>query len=127
MAVFISFGGCKSAKTGQDKASDPIELTEITQEKFGTSAVTAFNKKKSHALVSKVRQDKNAAFASVRFFVFDVSNGEIILEDFITQGKVDWIDNEQIRASIVAGAYQAGTSLGYIFNVETGVKTPIKN
>lgn len=127
LSVVLILTGCKASKSQSPTGTSVQTLSEITQEKYGTSATTSFNKNKTHALVSKVQKDQNAAFASVRFFVFDESKSEIILEDFINQGKVSWQDNEQIRVSVTAGVPQNGASAGYVFNVTTGKKTPIKN
>lgn len=127
LSVTIILTGCKSSKSQPSSEAIGKSLTELTQEKLGSSTSTIFNKSKSHALVSKVQKDQNATFASVRFFVYDNNNAEIILEDFINQGKVTWQDNNQIRVSVTAGVSQDGASAGYVFNITTGKKTPIKN
>ncbi len=127
LSGILILSGCKSTKSQPSTESPQKSLHELTQEKYGSSAITTYNKSKTHALVSKVQKDKNAAFASVDFFIYEASEGEIILEDFINQGKVAWQDNNQIRVSVTTGVPQEGASAGYVFNVTTRKKSPIKN
>lgn len=127
LSVFISLTGCKPSKTQTNGEITPKSLPELAQEKYGTAATLNFNKSKSHALVSKVQKDKNAAFSSVHFFVYEESTGDIILEEFINQGKAEWLDNNQIKVTVIAGMSGGNDSAGYLFNIITGKRTPIKN
>lgn len=123
IGLVLSLTGCKSSKNQTTPEVTQKSLEELATEKLGSTAEITFNKNKSHALVSRVQQDKNAAFASVAFFVYETSNGKIILEDFITQGKVAWLENNLIRVSVISGVPQENASGGYIFNVTTEKKS----
>lgn len=127
LGVMICLTSCKPSKTQINGEDTPKSLSELALEKYGAAATIKFNKSKSHALVSKTQKDKNAAFSSVHFLVYEESTGDTILEDFINQGKVVWLDNNQIKVTVVAGMHKENDSAGYLFDVVTGKRTSIKN
>lgn len=126
MLLFLSFNACKSSKTQAVDESPQATLQKLATEKFGTAAKIDFNKPKSYVLVTNNgKVDKNSGLSSVSFFVYEISSGTVIFEDFINQGSVKWVNTDQIQVDISAGNYREGDAKGYLFDTKTKEKESI--
>lgn len=121
IAVVLTIS-CKSSKAGTDTPSQSLEtLINLTKERLGENATTDFNKSKSHALVALITASSKTS-KSVRFFVYEVKIEEVILEDFVSQGSIEWLDDSQIKVNKIPGRPGPQASRGYIFNTKTKKK-----
>lgn len=121
LAAFLIIS-CKNTKAPLETKSESLEmLVKLAKEKLGDDATTDFNKSQSHALVASVTGSTKTA-KSIRFFVFDVNTSEIILEDFVSQGSVQWMSDNQIKVNQIPGKPGPQASRGYLFNIETKKK-----
>lgn len=63
-----------------------------------------------------------------QIYVYDKISDEIILEDFIPNGKAIWKNDNEIQIDKYPGMIsknETDNTLGYIFNVTTRIKTKI--
>lgn len=98
-------------------------LLKLASERFGTNYQISANKNWDYFLVTNF--SKNQFELSTKFFVYDSSKSEIILEDFIRAGSVRWSDDYLIDVQIYPGNIQINnnkTDLGYIFDCKNKLK-----
>ena len=120
---------CKSTKTQEPADHQTMSIEELAKNKLGQSARIVYNKTKSAALVMAItRENQLKEISSLKFFVYDIASSTIILEDFIAQGNVEWVDQQVIKVTKIPGVYNPDNpTSGYFFEVATQKKSPIKN
>lgn len=127
--VIFTFIYCSSTEQSQnlgdksDKALNKTSLLESAKERFGVNYIISANKNWDYFLVTN--STKNQLEVSTKFFVYDSTKAEIILEDFIRAGSVKWSDDYKIDVQIHPGNIQMNsnkTDLGYIFDCKTKTK-----
>ncbi len=129
-ALFITFlllAGC--LVTQKTFSEQDINLKKLSVEKFDASFHIPYNNKKSFALV--VKQEKSTAKNPnpvLRFFVYEMGKGKIILEESLAAGKIKWKTNNQIEVIITPEMISTEDNnklYGYIYNVDLGTKTDL--
>lgn len=125
LLVFLGFSQCKSTKP-QESSDVQKSVETFAQEKYGSDAQIDKNRSKTFALVSRSKKaTRNATHGSVHFFIYDLSENNIIHEGFVSQGSVEWLSDEEVKVNEIPGRYREGVSKGYIYNVKTQEKKSI--
>lgn len=127
--IIFTFINCSSTEHSQslgdksDNALSKTSLLESAKERFGVNYNISANKNWDYFLVTNF--SKSQLEVSTKFFVYDSTSAEIILEDFIRAGSVKWVDDYKIDVQIHPGNIQMNsnkTDLGYIFDCKTKTK-----
>jgi hypothetical protein len=117
--------GCAGSENTMDIKNDVLK--KISLEKYGPESQISYNSDRSYSLV--VKQGKSTPKDPnpfLRFFVYGMKNGEIIFEENLPAGKVNWKNNYQIEVSLtpeVISAKENNKLYGYIYDVRLGIKT----
>ncbi len=126
-------GGCASSQVVSDTAeTDTTMAKEIkveAQQRFGSSFDIAYNTDSTFALVQVAnRAGRPTSQATVRFFLYDTGQGEVIFEDTIARGTVAWHDGYRIEVikipGIIRGDEQGDRRQGYLYDVQSHQKHP---
>jgi cell shape-determining protein MreC len=122
LVVDISCGTSSKISVGLDDGTsngDSLNeiYIEIAQEKYGKRVSYKMNTNKTHVLCSTNITEAN--FTLVSFFIYDLTNEEVIYEPSKQFRKVTWISNKEIRADVMTGTPTGdGTNDYIIYNVE---------
>lgn len=110
--------GCKASKdTSSDKEQTPT-FEELVTMKYPDQSTVLMNESNTYALVQSIsRKSEVKGQSSIHFFVYDKTNEEIILEDFINQGSVEWISDNLLKINEIPGVYKKDDPQGYVFDV----------
>jgi hypothetical protein len=87
------------------------------------------NESKTFLLLIENQDRKEPIVMQKKIYVYDKSNDEIVLEDFIPNGKVFWKSETEVQIEQYPGVISKNepeNTLGYVFNVITREKTEIK-
>jgi hypothetical protein len=122
------FSHCSTCNCGKGKNSQSSDagyenLQKISKEKYGDTFVMNANESKDLYLVTDFM--KSATELSIKFFVYNIKSGKIVLEDFISSGSVKWADKYLLDVQIHPGTIQKNnpkTDIGYFYNFETNQK-----
>ncbi len=114
---------CESNETKQ--ASEKAEYKNYPKGNFFEIP----NSSNTHLLLLQKEDGKSEILNETRFFVFSKVDDEVILEDFIPMGKVEWISNTEIRVEKYPGniTKETQSASGYIFNITTKEKEELTN
>lgn len=118
---------CKGVKDSQSGTTQTQTLEELVKSKYKDQGSILYNKSKTYALVQSVSKKSDApGQSSIHFFIYDVSASEIILEDFVNQGSVQWTNDTLVKITKVPGVYKEGASKGYVFDVMNKTRDAIE-
>lgn len=87
------------------------------------------NKSNAYLLMIENQDGKEQVVTKKKIYVYDKTNDEIMLKDFIPNGKVFWKSETEIQIEKYPGMIskdEIDNTLGYIFDVTTCEKTEIK-
>ena len=102
-------------------------LNAIALDRIGPNYITEFNTDSTFALVKNPQ--KNRPFVSGVFFVFDVFEKEVILEDVLVQGRITWrtpFELEVVRVpEVTRGDEGDQKPKGYLFDTKKRRRIPI--
>lgn len=119
--------GCKATKDSASVVKQTQTLEELIATKYLGQSTVLFNESQTYALVKSISQKgKVKGQSSIHFFVYDKANEEIILEDFINKGTVEWESDNILKINDIPGVYKEDASLGYTFNVISKTRKTIK-
>lgn len=103
------------------------DFKNIAEKKFGTDFQFSFNSDSSFVLI--INQKKPTAqnpFPLLKFFVYDLSNNKIILEDNRPNSMVVWKNSYQVEVIItpeMVSTDAKNNSKGYIYDLRQKKKT----
>lgn len=85
------------------------------------------NKSGSHLLLIEKTGGKSKVINQTRFYLFDKQKDEIILEDFIPLGKVEWESDTLLRVEKYPGNIQKNQTevSGYLYDINAHNKEPL--
>jgi len=133
IAIFI-LSSCVNKKlittVEQNNKSDTI-YKQIALKRYGNKVEFLYNKNKDYVLCKK-RIDKNNLNPNVLldFFVYNIIAHEIVYEDKIPNGQIEWLDNLHLIIRQQKGIINSTTDKGYIeyrYNIVSGRKQTIRN
>jgi len=77
---------------------DMISIEKLARDRYGDNFFIVKNATAEYSLVmSKTKEFSEIGF-DINYFIFDSNSNEIIVEDFLKSGHVDWIDEDTIKA-----------------------------
>lgn len=123
----------EESKTPQKKMTSKKTTPKTTKyenaafKKFNKNYTTIYNKTKDYILCLNSRYNlEKMNTSSLAFFIYDLNKEEIILDETISYGSVEWIDNYKIKVEVVPGIVKGNdeesNSQDYVYNVKEGKK-----
>lgn len=96
LVVFVF--ACKLQKN-DSKIEDPtLTVSKLATEKYGDRFKVVVNKTNEFSLIiNKTKQFADIGF-DIDFFIYDHTTQEIILQDFLESGHVDWTGTTSVKA-----------------------------
>ncbi|MFQ5652229.1 MAG: hypothetical protein ACE5IY_20050 [bacterium] len=115
---------CASSQKDRQNAREPGNYKKLALEKFGEDVQTYFNQSKTFVLC--IKKDKTSSqnpFPPLRYFIFDLHRQEILHEESLPNGGVDWLNDYQIKITLIPGFITADERInknlmGYIYDVK---------
>lgn len=109
------------------KESAKIQISgdykKIAESKLGDNYKIIFNSDSTYLTAYQLNKNSNEnILPALKFFVYDLSEEKILFEDNLPNGKVEWINDHQVKVSttpgIVSGKEEKNKSLfGYTYDV----------
>jgi hypothetical protein len=109
------------------KESAKIQISgdykKIAESKLGDNHKIIFNSDSTYLTAYKLNKNSDEnILPALKFFVYDLSEEKILFEDNLPNGKVEWINDHQVKVSttpgIVSGKEEKNKSLfGYTYDV----------
>lgn len=105
----------------------------IAKEKFTVNYVMKFNASKDYLLCFKnddSHKEKNTS--ATAYFIYDLKNDVVLIEETIGAGKVEWLNDHQVEISSIPGIVKGGekeetTKQSYIYDLKLKKKLSITN
>ena len=118
---------CNASKEANEKPVINLELEELATAKLGNPHTFDNNASDEFTIVSRsLKTRPNDAYPTIRFFIYDLKNEEIIHENTIPGGDVSWetdIDVKVFSSIIIPDPSENDTRpKEYFFNVKTRKK-----
>ena len=133
VSLFILVSAC-SSKEASGKLQDNIPAyKKIAEEKFNNNYIISFNNDSTYLIAyyfpKNIVKKLNPPLI---FFVYDTNSKKVIFEDNLTNGKIEWINNRQLKVStipeIVTGDDEKNKEMfGYVYDVYTRKKLTKEN
>lgn len=115
IAGFLMFS-CTASKEAQEK------YKTLAVEKYKGNANFIFNESKSFVLCQSVPKSINLV-NSIRFFVYDIKNDAVVIDETYADGAVRWINDHAIEVTYHLGVASKDPSVPhsgkYIFDIIT--------
>jgi len=123
--ILTSCVSSSCTKTNNAQIIDTPSVIELAKEKYGDIFTLQENETKEFYLVTSRR--KSSLETVIKFFVYENEKHEVILEDFINLGSVQWDGRYKINVQKFPGTIklndQNDGKNGYFFDVKTGQKS----
>ncbi len=123
IVVFLFSCTCNCVK------ENPTQQTEsVTYKNYPEGSYFEIpNKSGSHLLLIEKSGGKSKAINHTKFYLFDKQKDEIVLEDFIPLGKVEWESDTLLRVEKYPGNIQKDQTKvsGYLYDINTHDKKPL--
>jgi len=120
----VSLNGNKSVQLPGHQRNIYNQVNEFAKEKFGVNFTLQENETKEFYLCTN--RGKLPTETAIKFFIYDKHANEIILEDFIKLGSVQWDGSYKIRVRKFPGIIklkEEGEEIpGYVFDVKSRQK-----
>lgn len=103
----------------------------LAQLKYNNQVKYIFNRDTTHVLCISTQMPKAnipKTLVPLRFFVYDLNSHEVIFEDALENGRVDWESNNQIKVSIIPETVKSNqpTATGYTYHVLSRKKQSVQ-
>ena len=130
-AMLLSFSfacktGHKSSK-GEKSEISPFHL--LAKKELGDKFTVEFNETGKFALCkSEFLPDPSVSHYTVKYFVYDIDREEIIFQEVIPRGEVEWYNGLKIKVSSVPGIIMPDAEVisnTYIYDIVSGKKTTL--
>lgn len=132
--VIMALTGCSSIKTDTKNPPEEAAYKITAREKLGPSHVEyVFNASKAFVICMKASKPTDLMPQHhFIFFVYDVANKRIILEDEIANGDITWKNDYQVQVTLVPGIIKdddtAGNQvLGYLYDTRLKKKIDLSS
>jgi hypothetical protein len=104
LLLAIGCANCDQSKLENRMESPNKSIKEIALEKFGKEHKIIKNNSKTYAIcLQTIRKAKPPIMNNPRFFVYDFEKSEIIFEDKIVNGNVNWESDSLVSVSRIPG------------------------
>lgn len=123
--IYLTGCSCSNETGKKDETQNQASASNMPEGSF----LEVPNESGTFILMIENPDGKETLLVKKRIYVYDKTNDEIILEDFIPQGKASWKNDTEIQIEKHPGIISKDESkniLGYIFNTSTREKTEIK-
>lgn len=130
LPILLIAACCSSSETSKKLIINTPAYEKIAEGKYNNHYRTSFNSDSTYLFVcASPNKSNNMPPAPLKFFVYDYKNEKVIFEDNLTNGKVKWINNQQIQVStspeIISGKEEENKKMyGYIYDVTKQKKLP---
>lgn len=102
--LFLLISACSSKETSVELQSKQPSYKKIAEERYNQDYRVSFNKDSTYLIVYYLPQNVNKKLPSpLKFFVYDTVNKKMVFQDNLTNGKVEWINDHQIKVSMIPG------------------------
>ena len=121
---------CSSSESNTKETQGGISKTNITQlaqNKYGNAYTLDYNFIKDFVLCKSIAKSKIPNNSATKYFVFDIDENVIVVEDKFRNGNISWYSNYEIKIVKIPGMVKKNQmqEYGYILNVKTNLKTKI--
>ena len=118
---------CNSSKQASEKTALNLKLEELATAKLGNPHSFEQNATGEYTIVSRALKTRpNDAYPTIRFFIYDLANEEIIHENTVPGGELSWESDFDVRvhsAVIIPDPSENDTRpKEYFYNVKTRKK-----
>lgn len=123
--LFLLIGCTCSNNTNKEEAQTKPSKTNFPEGMF----LQVPNESKTFLLLIENQDKKEPIVMQKKIYVYNKSNDEIVLEDFIPNGKAFWKSETEVQIEKYPGMIsknETDNTFGYIFDVITREKTEIK-
>ena len=130
LPILLIAACCSSNKTSKKIINNIPTYKKIAEGKYDNQYRTIFNSDSTYLFVCAAPKNVNKVLPPpLRFFIYNNKTGKVIFEDNLTNGKVKWINNQQIQVStspeIISGKEEENKKMyGYIYDVTKQKKLP---
>jgi len=100
----------------------------VAEERYGREVEYLPNEGGSFLIcLNRPKVSQGNPLQPVRFIVFDVVRGEVVLEDSLENGDAYWLSNHQIEVRTIPGTIsdEGEKGSGYMFDIRSGTRTTI--
>lgn len=122
--VFLFFcTTCHSTK-GNNNSAKSLDYKSIAIKKYQKNIEYFFNSSDTYVIcLTKDKSTPQMPENQISFFVYDLANEEIILEDSLIDGEVSWKSDHEIQVKMISGILTTDEEYnkqltGYIFDVK---------
>ncbi len=114
---------CSTKNTTKEKNSDNQSYKSIAKEKYNENYIVKSNIDSTYFVVASTSKKTSQNINSpLKFFVYNNKTGQVIFEDNLINGKLEWINRNQIKITtepeVISGIEEKNKSMtGYIYDV----------
>ncbi len=132
LSCIILQAACSSAHVQKTLLNKKLEYEKLAEEKYKSNYKFLFNKDSMFVLcVKQFKSTPQFPQYRINFFIFDKNKNKILFEDSISDGKVNWINNFQVKIvrhlGIVSGDEPNNNSRILIYDVRLKKLLPFNN
>ncbi len=120
----------RTGKADSQAAQDTMPTYKaLANEKYNSDVSYRYNSDRTAVLcVKQARPTSKQVFPNLKFFIYDLNSQKIIFEESLPNGKVVWLNDQQIRVTTVPGIVPgdeeaADSTPGYIYDIQLRKKT----
>ena len=112
----------ETSQINKEKTVTIEKYAELAKDKFGDNFSIQMNSDKTFVLCSNVPKSiKDNEPTAVSYFIYDLKNEKIVFEESIPDGNVSWLNEHQIKVTIIPGIVkrddEGGSNTEYIYDV----------
>ncbi len=122
--LFLFVNACSSSgKEAGELHSNQPSYKKIAEEKFNEDYKVESNKDSTYFIIYYSPKSKIKALnPPLKFFVYSINSRQIIFQDNLSNGKVEWQNNDQFTVSTIPEIVKGGDEknkqiFGYTFDV----------
>lgn len=99
ICCILIISSCKSSKyIIESSLNKPIKLDKLAQEKYGNNYSIVDNPTSEFSLVRQKTKDFRQLGFDTNYFIYDHNTSQILIEDSLKKGHVEWINEYSIKA-----------------------------
>jgi hypothetical protein len=128
IALFFFLSSCHATKKDFRKSTDSQGYRSVAIKKYGHNIKYILNPSNTYVICLKRNKPTPQMPENlISFFVYDLANEEIILEEPAINGEVAWKTNHEVQVRIIPGILTTDENYnkklsGYTFDVNLGKK-----
>lgn len=126
--VFFLFSlACKTGnKTSKSDMVETSPFHLMAKKELGDKFIVEFNETGDFVLCkSEFLPDPSVSHYTVKFIIYDVEKGEIIYQDVVARGEVEWHNSQEVKISAIPGIIMPDAEVisnTYLYHIITGKK-----